>query len=318
MRLMIAAGIGLSLLAGSAAAQTDFPTQPITLVVGFAPGGGMDTMARLVGAGLSAELGQPVVVENRPGAGGTIAPAHVAASQPDGYTLYAGETAMVVGPVFHENVGYDPLESFIPVGRVAVAPHALVAHPDSEASTLPEFIELVSAHPGEYFYAAPGVTTLQYLAGEMLKDTSGIQIDAVQFQGGSPSVAAVVSGEVPFGIVSLSAAASQAAGGNLKILGHTGPERVEGFDDVAPIAETLEGFSAMPSQFIMAPAGTPQDVIDRLSEAVDIAMRDEKLREQLRNSGLIPAYQSGEDLAAELPDVTTTLQDVATKVRDQQ
>lgn len=316
MQLAIAAGVTLSLISTATLAQDAFPTKPITIVVGFAPGGGMDTMARLVGARMATELGQQIVVENRSGAGGTIAPAHVAAARPDGYTLYAGETAAVVGPVFHENVGYDLIDSFIPVARVAVAPHALVASTSAEAQTLEEFIELVGAHPGEHFYATPGTTTLQYLAGEMLKDQLGLEIDAVHFQGGSPSVAAVVSNEVPFGIVSLSAAASQAEGGNLTVLAHTGPERVEGFEDVPPIAETVDGFSAVPAQFIMAPAGTPQEIVDRLTQAAEIALQDEKLLDQLRTAGLVPAYQSGSDFAAELPEIATLWTGIATTIRD--
>lgn len=316
MRFVTAFGFLLSLAAGPAAAQTDFPTKPITFIVGFAPGGGMDTMARLVAARVSTELGQPVVVENRPGAGGMIAPANVAAAAPDGYTIYAGETAVVLGPVFQKDVGFDPITSFAPIARVAVAPHALVAHPDAKANSVKEFIDLVSQSPGEYFYAAPGTTTLQYLAGEMLQTQAKLQFDAVQFQGGAPSVAAVVSGEVPFGIVSLSAGASQAAAGKLKVLGHTGPSRVEGFEKVEPIGETIAGFEAMPGQYLFAPAATPKDVLDKLTNAVDVALKDEDLRKKLRDSGLIPSYQSGADVAAEMPEITRVWQDVAIAVRD--
>lgn len=315
MRIFASATLALSLLANGATAQ-DFPAQPVTMVVGFAPGGGMDTMARLVGGAISPGIGQPVVVENRPGAAGTLAPSHVAAAKPDGYTLYAGETSAVLGPVFQKNVGYDPVKSFTPVARIAVAPHALVANPSVGVSTVKEFIDLVKANPGKYFYASPGIATLQYLAGEMLKDAADIDIDAVHFQGGSPSVTAVVSGEVPFGVVSLSAAAAQAKGGNVVILGHTGPDRVDGFENVPPIAETIKGFEAMPSQFIMAPAGTPPEVVGKLTEAIALAYKDGKLPEQLRNSGLIPAFQTGEDVAAEFPAIAEKLTEVATGIRD--
>ncbi|MGV6875982.1 Bug family tripartite tricarboxylate transporter substrate binding protein [Pseudochelatococcus sp. B33] len=315
MRLFISTGLALSLLTGSALAQA-FPSQPVTMVVGFAPGGGMDTMARLVGGAISPELGQPIIVENRPGAAGTLAPTYVASAKPDGYTIYAGETSAVLGPVFQKNVGYDPVKSFTPIARIAVAPHALVANPGVGVSTVAEFIDLVAANPGKYFYASPGIATLQYLAGEMLKDAAKLDIEAVHFQGGSPSVTAVVSGEVPFGIVSLSAAVAQAKGGNLIILGHTGPERIEGFEDVAPIAETIEGFEAMPSQFIMAPAGTPPEVAGRLTDAVALAYKNDKLPEQLRNSGLIPAFQTGEEVAAEFPAIAEKLTEVAIGIRD--
>ncbi|MFD2236571.1 Bug family tripartite tricarboxylate transporter substrate binding protein [Aureimonas populi] len=315
MRLLIAACLAASAM-GAAHAQSDFPAQPVTFVVGFAPGGGMDTMARLLGARLSREIGQPVVVENRPGAGGTIAPAHVAAARPDGYTLYAGETSAALGPVFQGDVGYDIVESFAPVARVAVAPQALVASPSLEVETLAEFIDLVREAPGEYFYAAPGVATLHYLAGEMLKEAAGLEMDAVQFQGGSPSVAAVVAGEVPFGIVSISAALSQAEGGNLVILGHTGPDRVEGFEEIDPIATVVEDFEAMPSQFILAPAGTPVEVVERLSTAIGAALADEGLRRQLQDTGLVPAFQPAAELAAELPASAERWMAVAADIRD--
>lgn len=315
MRLVIAAC--LSVFGASAAhAQSAFPSQPITFVVGFAPGGGMDTMARLLGARLSQEIGQPVVVENRPGAGGTIAPAYVATARPDGYTLYAGETSAALGPVFQDNVGYDIVESFAPVARIAVAPQALVANPSLEVASVPAFIERVRESPGEYFYAAPGVTTLHYLAGEMLKDAAGLDLDAVQFQGGSPSVAAVVAGEVPFGIVSISAAVSQAEGGNLVILGHTGPERVEGFEEIDPIATFVDGFEAMPSQFILAPAGMPDAVVERLSDAIGAALADEALQRQLQDTGLVPAFQPAAQLAAELPASAERWMAIATEIRD--
>ncbi|MFC0218890.1 tripartite-type tricarboxylate transporter receptor subunit TctC [Pseudochelatococcus lubricantis] len=316
MYRLLSAGLALSLMAGSALAQTAFPTQPITVVVGFAPGGGMDTMARLVSGEISPQLGQPVIVENRPGAAGTLAPAFVASAKPDGYTIYAGETSAILGPVFQGNVGYDPVKSFTPIARIAVAPHALVANPGVGVSTVAQFIDLVSKNPGEYFYASPGTATLQYLAGEMLKDAAGIEMEAVHFQGGAPSVAAVVSGEVPFGIVSLSAAAAQAEGGKLVILGHTGPERVKGFEKIPPIAETIKGFEAMPSQFIMAPAGTPQEIVDRITGAIARAYEGEKLPGQLTRAGLIPAFQTGGEVSAELPAIAKKLTEVAISVRD--
>lgn len=315
MRLVIAACLSV-FGANAAHAQSAFPAQPITFVVGFAPGGGMDTMARLLGARLSQEIGQPVVVENRPGAGGTIAPAYVATARPDGYTLYAGETSAALGPVFQDNVGYDIIESFAPVARVAVAPQALVANPSLDVASVSAFIERVRESPGEYFYAAPGVTTLHYLAGEMLKEAVGLELDAVQFQGGSPSVAAVVAGEVPFGIVSISAAVSQAEGGNLVILGHTGPERVEGFEEIDPIATVVDGFEAMPSQFILAPAGTPDAVVERLSDAIGAALADEALQRQLQDTGLVPAFQPAAELAAELPASAERWMAIATEIRD--
>ena len=314
MRMIPKAALALCALAGAAAAQDDFPTKPVTMVVGFSAGGGMDTLGRLVGERVGEELGQRVVVENRPGAGGTIAPAHVAGQPPDGYTLYLGETAALVGPVMFEDVGYDPTESFAPVAQLAIAPLALVANAEVPVASLEEFVEYVKASPGEYFYAAPGVATLQHLAIEQLKDAAGLEIDAVQFQGGSPSVQAVVSGEVPFAIVSLSAASAQADGGALNILGVTTAEPVPGFEDIPPISSVVEGFEAAPRQFVLVPAGTPEAVLDTLEGAFAATMEDPQLRDTLSARGFVPAYLDGDGLADELPRARDAWSSVAESV----
>lgn len=302
------------LLAAAATAQADYPTQPITLVVGFSAGGGMDTLGRMVAARAAEHLGQQMVVENRPGAGGTIAAGFVANARPDGYTLYLGETAALVGPVVHGEVGYDPLESFVPIAQLTTAPLAIVAHPDLPAADLEQFIELVRANPGEYFYASPGVATIQHLAVEQLKIEADLDMEAVQFQGGAPSVTAVVSGEVPIGIVSLSAAVAQAEGGNLVVLGVTSLDRVPGFEDIPAISEIVPGFDATPRMFIMAPAGVDDAVVTRLREAMAAIMADEAFREDLAGRGLIPAYLDGPELAEQLPELTESWSAIARAV----
>ena len=302
------------LLAGASHAQTDFPTKPIIFVVGFPAGGGMDALARVVAHRASAELGQQIVVENRAGAGGTIAPGFVANARADGYTLYVGETAALVGPVVHETVGYDPLTSFVPIGQMAMAPLVVVANPSIPTTNIKEFIDLVRKNPGKYFYASPGVATIQHLAVEMLKTSADLDIEAAQFQGGAPSVAAVISGEVAFGVVSLNAAIAQAKGGNVKIIGVTSLNRVPGFEQIEAFSEVINGFDAVPRQFLMAPAGTPDAVVNKLSNAIRVTMEDENVRATLSSSGLLPTYVSGEDLAAELPSIVETWSKTAKKV----
>lgn len=316
LRTLITLAI-LPVLAGTAVAQEDYPNKPVTMVVGFSPGGGMDTLGRLVAEPAGQVLGQQIAVENRPGAGGTIAPGYVANAEPDGYTIYLGETAATIGPVVHGDVGYDPIESFIPIAQLAVAPLALVAGNDVPASNIQEFIDLVKENPGEYFYAAPGVATLQHLAVEQLAKEAGLEIDAVQFQGGSPSMTAVVSGEVPFAIVSLNAAKAQADGGTVKILGVTTAEAVPGFEDIRPVSDVIAGFDAAPRQFVMAPAGTPADAVAKLEEAFATAMQDEELRSSLSERGLVPTYLDAETLAEQLPGVIETWSGTAQDVLQQ-
>ncbi len=312
-RPFIAAVAALTLQGGIAAAQEDFPNKPVSMVVGFSAGGGMDTLGRMVADRLGQELGQQVAVENRPGAGGTIAPGYVANAAADGYTLYLGETAAMIAASVIGEVAYDPLTSFVPIAQLAVAPLALVANNEIPASNMKEFSELLKSKPGEYFYASSGVGTLQHLAGEKLKNDLGIDMEVVQFQGGAPSVKAVISGEVSFGITSLNAASSQAEGGNLKVLGVTTLDPVPGFENIDTISSIVDGFDAAPRQFIMAPAGTPQSVLDTLEKALEATMQDENLRNDLAARGLVPTYLSSADLTAQLPGVIETWSAVAEK-----
>lgn len=306
MRAFVKALAAIPFLAGAAPALAQYPTQPVTLVVGFSAGGGMDTIARLVGARLSEELGQQVVVENRPGAGGTIAPGFVANARADGYTLYVGETAAMIAPVTQGDVGYDPVASFVPLGQMAVAPLALVANTATGIDSMAAFVAKVKAEPGEHFYAAPGVGTLQHLAVEQIKGALDLDLEAVQFQGGSPLLAAVLSGEVPFGVLSLNAAKAQADAGAVNVLGVTTADRVPGFEDIEAISETIPGFDGSPAQFLMAPAGTPDDVVAKLRQALAATMADEELQVSLAGRGLLPAYIDGSTFEAQLPGLIET------------
>lgn len=307
-RMISVCAVALSALGlTSTVAKADFPEKPITMVVGFSAGGGMDTLARIAAEAASGPLGQAIAVENRPGAGGTIAPAHVAQQRADGYTLYIGETAALVGPVvFGDSVGYDPLTSFVPVAQLAVAPLALIANPDVHADDIAEFIDLVRENPGKYFYAASGVATLQHMSMEQLKAAADLDIEAVQFQGGAPSVQAVIAGEVSFAVTSLSAANRQAEGGAVKILGVTTLNPVPGFENLPTVSSVIPGFESVPRQFVMAPAGTPDDALAKLEAAFEAALASDSVQQQLLDRGLIPTYLSSAELAADLPGVTET------------
>jgi len=287
-----------------ARAQSDYPDKPIRMVIGFAAGGGTDTIARMLAENLSKELGQQVVVENRPGAGGTIAASYAANAEPDGYTLYLSGTSTLIGPVFVENAGYDPVESFAAVANINLTPLALVAGSNFEASTIPELIELAKAKPGELFYATPGVGTTQHLLIEMLEKDAGIDLQDAPYQGAAPSIAAVASGEIPLAIISLTAAAEQAKGGQMKILGVTSPERVADFPDIPTIGETVEGYGALPGNFLVAPAGTPDEIVAKLSDAVGRAMADAAFTDFLKKQGLLPAYLPAPELAGRIPEET--------------
>jgi tripartite-type tricarboxylate transporter receptor subunit TctC len=304
MRLLTMVLAALAALAAPAVAQGTYPEKPVRLVVGFNPGGGMDTIARTVADKLAAPLGQQVVVENRSGAGGTIAMAYTANARPDGYTLILSETSALIGPVVYDNVGYDPVASYTPVAHLTSAPLALVASPKLGINDVAGLVKLAKSKPGELFYATSGKGSVQHLAGEMLEKMAGIDMQDAPFSGAAPSLAAVLSGEVPVAIVSLGGAIGQAKGGAVKILGLTSPQRLKSFPDLPTIAETVSGFSASPSQFILAPAETPAAAIEKLSASVAKAMQEKPLLDLLEKQGFIPDYKTGPELRAEIPATT--------------
>ena len=301
---LAAAVVGLAVFGAPALAQDNYPTKPVRMVLGFAAGGGTDTIARILAEKMSPILGQQVVVDNRPGAGGLLAASFVANEKPDGYTIYLSGTSTLIGPVFTPNAGYHPLDDFAPIANINRTPLALVANPAFEASTIPELIAAAKAKPGELFYATPGVGTTQHLLIEMLEADAGIDMQDASYQGAAPSIAAVISGEIPLAIISLTAAVEQERGGKIKILGVTSPERVADFPDVPTIGESVAGYGALPGNFLVAPAGTPQPIVEKLSGAVKQAMDDPALPEFLKKQGLLPAYQSASELAASLPQET--------------
>jgi tripartite-type tricarboxylate transporter receptor subunit TctC len=306
-----AAALFATLSTSPAFAQPDYPTKPVRIIIGFAAGGGTDTIARMLAEGLSKEIKQPVVVENRPGAGGTLAASFSAAADPDGYTLYFSGTSTLVGPVFVANAGYDPVTSFAGVANINETPLALVAGPAFPADDVKGMIAEAKAKPGDLFYATPGVGTTQHLLIEMLERDAGIDMQDAPYQGAAPSIAAVLSGEIPLAIISLSAAIEQAKGGKIKILGITSPERVADYPDIPAIGETVAGYGALPSNFLVVPAGTPQPIIERLSDATATAVEDPAFVDFLKKQGLLPKYVPASELDARIATETTKWTEVA-------
>lgn len=307
-----AAALVTSILGPSTAiAEADYPSKPVRIVIGFAAGGGTDTIARMLAEGLSKQIDQPVVVENRPGAGGTLAASYSAAADPDGYTLYFSGTSTLIGPVFVENAGYDPVKSFAGVANINETPLALVAGPSFPADDVRGMIEEAKAKPGELFYATPGVGTTQHLLIEMLEREAGIDLQDAPYQGAAPSIAAVISGEIPLAIISLSAAIEQAKGGKIKILGITSPERVSDYPDIPAIGETVAGYGALPSNFLVSPAGTPQTIIDILSDATASVVEDPEFVDFLKKQGLLPKYMPAAELDALIASETAKWTEVA-------
>lgn len=300
----LAAALALAL---PLAAQADgFPQRPIRLLVGYAPGGGVDALARLLAQRLPAVLGQQVVVDNRSGASGMIAAEMVARSPADGYTLLMGESGMLITAQLQPRQGVDPLKSFAPVAGTFVAPLLIVAHNSFPATNPKELIAVLKANPGKYSYATSGVGTVHHLGFEMMKAQAGVFSLHIPYRGASQIIPDVISGQVPLGVVSAAAGLAQARGGKVRALALMNTGKLAGAEQVPAMADALPGFDVAPRLMVMAPAGTPADVVGKLSDALRTVFADPALATQAAQIGAIPAYlpagQIGEVLAKEYAD----------------
>ncbi len=277
-----------------------WPSRPVRLMVGYAAGGGVDAMARMLSARLPALIGQQVVGENRAGATGAIAADAVAKAPPDGYTLLVGETAMLISPQLGAKVPYDPIGSFTPVAGVFQAPLMIVANNALPASNPKELVALLKANPGRYSYATSGVGTVHHLGFEILKARSGAFIVHIPYRGASQILPDVVSGQVPIAVVSAAGGLSQARSGRLKAVAMMSTARLPGAEQVLPLADALPGFDVAPRIFVLAPAGTPAPVVERLNEALRTIVTSADLVQAAAQQGAVPAYLPSAQLAAEM------------------
>ncbi len=277
-----------------------YPIKAIRMLVGIAPGGGLDSGARLVAAKLSEVLGQPVVVENRAGAGGTIAAAAVAAAPPDGYTLQYAATSLLIAPSLYKKLSFDPVKSFTAVGGVGWEPLVVVVNPAMPVRTTAELIALLKANPGKYSYGSPGVGSVHHLAMEMFRTQAGVNIVHVPYKGAALYLPDLISGVLPIAIASVAASHPQAKAGKLRAIALTRPVKVAIVPEWPTLAESLPGFDASPSFFIVAPAGTPGDVVARLSEALRTAVSAEDLKRSFQAQGATAEFVAPEALAASI------------------
>jgi len=295
---IVLALLGLPCAADVAAAQ-DYPTKPITLVVPFPPGGGNDALARTVADKMSRPLGQPVVVENRGGAGGTIATRAVSKAAPDGYTILLTYTGtLAINPSLYPNVGYDPRKDFAPIGLIATMPSVLVVHPSLPARSTAELIAYGKANPGKITYAfVPG--TVGHITTELFARTAGIELTKIPYKGNGDALANLVGGHVSTMFLSISPIIGNVKAGTLHALALTTSERSPLMPDVPPIAESgVPGFSAAIRYGLVAPPGTPRPIIERLSKELRAALSDEQLRAKLATEGATPAPSTPEEYAA--------------------
>ena len=286
---VVASGVAaLSLLAPTVghAAEAPYPSRPIRFVVPFPPGGGTDLIARTTGAKLAEAWSQPVVIDNRPGAGTNIGNEIVAKSPPDGYTLLLASFGLGVNTSLYPKLGYDPLRDLRPVILALVAPNVLVANPALPATTTRDLIAAAKAKPGALNYASFGSGTSGHLAAELFKQLARVELTHVPYKGGAASVTALIAGEVQVAFATMLTAITQVKAGRLRALGVTGAKRAGSLPDVPTIAESgLPGYEFVNWYGIMVAAGTPQAIVDRLHVEVARILRSTDARERLAGDG---------------------------------
>ena len=296
-----AVAIIASMLATFAVHVQVYPAKPLRLVVPYPAGGGTDFFARAVGAQLSVQLGQPVVVENRPGAATIIGAEAVAKSAPDGYTLLLGDTATyAVNPSLYKKLPYDPGKDLAPVtmtGRFALL---LVVNPGKmPANSVKELIELAKKEPGRLDYASPGPGSPHHLAMEMFKQRTGAQFTHVPYKGAGPAIQDLLSGQIPLMFLDLAAGAPQIKAGKLKALAVASDKRIAALPDLPTVAESgIPGFEAWAWQALAVPIGTPREIVARLNAEFRKAVGVPELRQKLIDAGIDPLQSSPEDASA--------------------
>jgi tripartite-type tricarboxylate transporter receptor subunit TctC len=296
--LIITTALVALLFAGFVAcAANDYPNRPITLIVPYPPGGGVDTMGRLIGQRLSDALGQQVVIENRGGAGGMLGMRAAVKAAPDGYTLVMSLTGLSLGP----NPGYDFRKDLAPIGLIAFTPVIVVAHPSLPATSLADVIALAKKEPGKLSLGTPPPPTINYFAAELFKMMAGVNVTIVTYKGTAPLTTDLLGGHVPLGFNTIPATIGNIEAGTLRALAVAGTARASVLPNVPTSAEAgLPGFEAGFYYGMSAPAGTPRPIIDKLNAEIRRALAAEDFRKRLVQEGTDPTPCTPEEYAANL------------------
>lgn len=286
-RLLCALAVGAACLSGPATAQDAYPSKPVRIVVPLAPGGTVDQVARLIAKGLAEDLGQAVVVENKPGASGLIGTREVARARPDGYTLLAVANTFVSAPAFLSNAGYDPIADFTPVTQTCQIPMVLVANPAFAHRSVKELIARAREQPGEITFASSGVGSTGYIAAELFSRQAGIELLGVAYKGNAQALTDVVGGQVMTMFDQVSTSGPYIAANKLKALGVTTQTRSVLLPDVPTIAESgLPGYEDVTFNAILAPAGTPAAIVNRLHGAIAKVLQRPDVKDHLAGQGI--------------------------------
>jgi len=302
-----------AIAAAQAAAQT-FPSKPIRMIVPYAPGGATDVLARPIAQRLSEQVGQPVIVENRPGANATIGADHVAKSPPDGYTFFLGSIVHYMVPFFSKNVPYDPVKDFTPLALVAVVPNILAVNPSLPIHSVKDLIDYAKKSGVKLHYGTTGTGSTHHLGGIFLAQTAGIALEHVPYKGGNPAIQDVLSGSIPLVILTATTVMPQVKNGKLRALGLIENRRFDVVPGVPTIGESLPGYAVPDTWFgVLGPAGMPRPVVERLNGELRKAVQAPEVRQRIENIGMVPTGTAGVDeIAANVAAEVATIRKIVT------
>lgn len=296
-------------------AHAAYPDRAITLIVPFAAGGPTDIAARIISVAFQKSMGQSIVVENRGGAGGNIGIQMVARAAPDGYTLLLTSTAIAVNPALSRNLGYDPIKDFAPISELVNQPNIFVVNAKAGITSIADLVAKAKASPGKYNYSSPGAGTKSHLAGEQLKLRAEIEMAHVPFRGAGPAALALLEGSVQVGSVGLSAAEALVRDGQLKALAVTGAKRWFSLPDVPTMIEAgYPDFVSDTFSALLAPAKTPQPIIDRLVKEAQAAMRTDEAREQANRAGFEIVAGTPDQLARKIATEIPAVKELVARI----
>ncbi|MDW5444263.1 tripartite tricarboxylate transporter substrate binding protein [Polaromonas sp. SM01] len=282
----------LALASGLAGAQSSYPNKPVKLVVPFAAGGTTSILARMLAERMGQQMGQPVIVDNRPGAGGNVGMDMVAKAEPDGYTILMGPIGLAINPALYAKMPFDPIKDLAPIGLYAGVPNLLVVHPAVPANNVKELVAYAKAHPGKLNYASNGNGTSSHLAAEMLKSAAGVDIVHVPYKGGGPAMQDLIGGQVSMLFDQMPAVLPQVQGGRVRALGVSSLKRSAAAQDIPAVSESVPGFDMTVWFGFLAPKGTPSDIVARLNSEMNRALKDPAFQAQLAGMGVTPMPSS--------------------------
>ena len=308
--LQCAAGAAAWPATSSLAWAQAYPSRPVRIVVGYAAGGAQDILARLIGQSLSVRLGQPFVIENRPGAGGNIATESVAKAVPDGYTLLLLNTPDAINATLYDNLNFNVARDIAPVADVAHMPGVMVLNPALPVKTVPEFVAYTKRNPGKVNMASAGVGSSGHLAGELFKMMTGADMVHVPYRGGAPALADLLGGQVQVFFGVLASSVGHIRAGRLHALAVTTATRSPALPEVPAVAESVPGYEASGWSGIAAPRDTPKEIVDKLNEAINAALDDAKTKTQLLGLGATLSPGSPADFANFVAHETDKWRDV--------